>query len=932
MTSTLSLFHFPASGLLLALLFQLPLSLPAQTAPLPVAAQKLQSVTTVEGVSKYRLPNGLRILLLPDESKPLVTVNMTYLVGSRHEGPGEGGMAHLLEHLVFKGTPTTADPKAQFVARGMQWNGTTAFDRTNYFATFSPEGDNLSWYLSWLADSMVNSFIAQKDLDSEMTVVRNEFERAEVNTTRVLYQTMLGAAYQWHPYGRPVIGARSDIENVSITRLQRFYRQYYQPDNAVLVVGGNFEPKTVLAEIAALFGPIPRPERKLDAAWTEEPVQQGERSVAVRRNGGSPLLAVTYHGVPMASKAYAAQLVLRQILTHAPSGRLHKALIASGLSASLFDWSSQTADPGFLFFGTVLNAQSDPARVQQALLATLENFKPVNEQELTRAKTLLLNAINRALLDTNDVALDLSEAIAAGDWRLRFALRDWIEEVTAADVEQQARSYLVESNRTSGRYIPTEQPVRAPQPPQPNPAELLKDYRGREAVGTIERFEPSNLAIEARTIKRTLPVGMKLALLPRETRGARVTGTLRLHWGNLDNLTGRRVDAMFLSQMMFKGTSRLTREQLNDRLAELDSTLSASGGMTGLEVSFNAPKENLDAVIALLAEVLREPVFPEDEFEQVRRRTLAQNQASRNDPSARAWNALNRHLVRYPQADPRAVLTLDEVEEAARASTPQRLARFYREFAGASDSELSMVGPVDAEHVQQRLQQAFAGWTSPRAWQRIVRPWQPVEPTEIVLHLPDKANAVYAAALPIPVEEQDADVPALFAAVQMLGGRAGTRLWNRLREKEGLTYGVYSSLSVGVREPNGRITISGTVAPQNRARFEAALRDELIQVLQHGFTEAELNDARESILRSRRQVLAQEGNVAALLADNLHWGRTLEWREERDRAYAELKLADVNAVLRKYLDPAKLSVALAGDFGEQAQRGVEDDGGVKRGP
>lgn len=892
----------------------------AATAATPNAASgapAIEQVTSVEGVTEYRLPNGLRVLLLPDSSKPLVTVNMVYLVGSRHEGPGEGGMAHLLEHLVFKGTPATLDPKAQFVARGMQWNGTTAYDRTNYFATFSPEGDNLEWYLGWLADSMVNSFIAKKDLDSEMTVVRNEFERAEVRTDRVLYQTMLGAAYQWHPYGRPVIGARSDIENVSIERLQRFYRHYYQPDNAVLVVAGDIDPEAVLKRVEAAFGPIARPQRVLEASWTQEPVQQGERAINVRRVGSVPLLAVSYHAAATGSKAYAAQMVLRQLLMRTPGGRLHAALVESGLAAGIYDWTTQTADPGVIYFGVVLNENSDPARVQQVLLQTLEQFAAPSDDEIKRAKLLILNAMNRTLLDANSVAMSLTEYIASGDWRLRYALRDWVDEVTPADVAQQARSYLVESNRTLGRFIPTEQPQRAPATPRPDLQALLQDYRGREAAAAIESFVPTNLAIEARLVKRTLPGGMKLAFLPRETRGGRVTGALRLHWGTLEALSGRRGDAMFLAQMMLKGTTTRNRVDLHNRLSELDSNLSVSGGMSGLTVSFNAPQSSLDEVLTIIADVLRNPVFPETEFEQARRSFLSSNQAARNDPGALAWNALNRHLVRYPVADPRSVPTLDEAEQLGLQATSQRLAAYYKEFAGASHSELAIVGPVDVDAVQDRLRAAFDGWTSPRPYARITRPWEPVDAAAITLNLPDKANAVYAAVLQIPVEEQDADVPALFAAVELLGGRAGARLWNRLREREGLTYGVSSSLTVGMREPNGRIAISSTFAPQNRERFEAVLRDELAQVLKNGFTAAELVDLKESLLRSRRQALTQEGTVAGLLADNLYWGRSMEWREQRDEAYRALELAEVNAALRKYLDPARLSVAVAGDFGPE---------------
>ena len=197
-------------------------------------------VASVEGITEYRLDNGLRVLLFPDRSKQQITVNITYLVGSRHEGYGETGMAHLLEHLVFKGTPKHPDIAAELTERGAFPNGTTWFDRTNYFETFPATDDNLEWALDLEADRMINSFIAAEDLESEMTVVRNEWERSENNPTRVLQQRVMSAAYDWHNYGNATIGARADIEQVPIDRLQAFYRKYYQPDNAVLVVAGAF--------------------------------------------------------------------------------------------------------------------------------------------------------------------------------------------------------------------------------------------------------------------------------------------------------------------------------------------------------------------------------------------------------------------------------------------------------------------------------------------------------------------------------------------------------------------------------------------------------------------------------------------------------------------------------------------------------------------
>ena len=217
-------------------------------------ASGLKPVHTVEGIKSYELDNGLQIVLFADQSKPTATVNTTYLVGSRMENYGETGMAHLLEHLMFKGSKNYPDPTKEFTRRGFRMNGTTWLDRTNYFVSFTANDDNMKWALGWSADAMTNSFIAKKDLDTEMTVVRNEYEMGENKPISVMLKRMQSVLYDWHAYGRSTIGARSDIENVPIENLQAFYRKWYQPDNAVLTVSGKFDEAKVLEWIQETFG------------------------------------------------------------------------------------------------------------------------------------------------------------------------------------------------------------------------------------------------------------------------------------------------------------------------------------------------------------------------------------------------------------------------------------------------------------------------------------------------------------------------------------------------------------------------------------------------------------------------------------------------------------------------------------------------------
>ena len=276
-----------------------------------------QKVATVEGVTEYRLANGARVILYPEPSRPTITVNMTVLVGSRHEGYGETGMAHLLEHMVFKGTPTFPDVPKALRDHGAQFNGTTNVDRTNYFETVPATDDNLDFAVQLESDRLVNSYVRREDLTSEMTVVRNEFERNENDAESVLVERMTHAAFRWHNYGKTVLGNRADIERVPVENLQAFYKKHYRVDNAVLVVTGQFDEAKALALVARYFGSIAKPDRKLMPTYTLEPAQDGERHVTLRRVGSVGAVGAVYHIPAESHPDYPAIQVLAQCLTNA---------------------------------------------------------------------------------------------------------------------------------------------------------------------------------------------------------------------------------------------------------------------------------------------------------------------------------------------------------------------------------------------------------------------------------------------------------------------------------------------------------------------------------------------------------------------------------------------------------------------------------------
>lgn len=892
----------------------LPLSLlaPALAQTLPAGVTKVRSV---EGIDEYRLANGLQVLLFPDDAKPTTTVNLTYRVGARHENVGETGMAHLLEHMLFKGTPTHPKVWSEFTRRGLAANGSTTLDRTNYTASFSANPDNLKWYLGWLADSMVNSFIAREDLDSEMTVVRNEMESGENSPSRILIQRTMAAMYDWHPYGRSVIGARSDVENVDIPRLQAFYKLYYQPDNATLIVTGAFDAAQVLQWVAESFGPIPKPTRVLPAMYTLEPAQDGERQVTLRRTGGAPLVVAAYHMPSGANADAAAVELLTLVLGDTPSGRLHKQLIETRIASNAFAFNWTLADPSVMFLGAQLAPEQDVDKARDALLAAGESIarQPVTAEELQRARTQWLNGWEQNFTDPENVGLSLSESIALGDWRLFFLGRDQVRDVSLADVQRVAEQYLLPANRTLGLYLPTDKPQRAPAPAKVDVAQALQAFKPQEATARVAAFDATPANIDARTQRFTVG-GVKAALLPKPSRGNAVQAVLTLRFGDEKSLFGQEAAADALARLLDKGSATLTRQQVQDRLDALKTEMSISSGPGQLNVRLSSRREHLPAAIALVGELLRQPALPAAAFDEYRRQSLTRIETLRKEPGAVASVALSRIGNPYPRGDVRHAPSFDEMVEDLNALTLQQLRNFHERFYGARDAQFGAAGDMDVAEVQRALQAAFGDWNAGAPFTRVPMPIVASKPQQQLLNTPDKQNANMRVRQSIALNDTDDDYPAMSLANYLLGSGGSSRLWKRIRETEGLSYDVRSSIAWNNFEPNSSWSASAIFAPQNRAKVEAAFREEVARALKDGFTAQELAAGQSGLLAFRRLSRAQDDALAAQLASNLYLDRTFALSAKVDAAMAALTPEQVNAALRKYLKPEDFVLVFAGDF------------------
>ncbi|MBV8487544.1 MAG: insulinase family protein, partial [Planctomycetaceae bacterium] len=776
--------------------------------------------------------------------------------------------------------------------------------------------------------------IKAEDLATEFSVVRNEFEASDNSPQEVLSQRIAGAAYEWHNYGKATIGNRSDIERVPIDNLRAFYKRFYQPDNAMLVVAGKFNEQKALDYINKYFGSLPRPKRKLPTTYTEEPPQDGQRVVTLRRVGDVGLVGLLYHIPAGSHPEYTAVQVLASILGSEPSGRLYKALVETKKASSVAAHAEGLHDPGMLEIMAEVNAKDAATleKVKDEILAVEDEVirSGVTQEEVDRARQRILKDRELAAADPSRVGVMLSNWAAQGDWRLYFIHRDRLEQVTPAQVKEVAAKYLRASNRTIGYYIPSSKPERTEVPPTSDITELVEHYKGRAAASQGEAFDTSPLAIEAR-IQRPEPIeGVKLALLPKKTRGDAASVQLNLHYGSAESLKGKVDAAGFLPGLLQRGTKHLTHQQIQDALdknfARLSTgtgggggriRLTSSGSSLGtLSFSIQTKRANLPAVLEILRQILREPSLPENEFEIQKNERLADLEQDRSDPLRQAVNHLHRLLSRYPVTDVRYVPTISEELDRLKGVTVDQVRSVYSDFLGASHGELAIVGDFEPSEVLSTLSRTFEGWKNAQPFARIERPYQEnLKAARETIFTPDKANAIYLAGQVLPMKDSDPDYPALLAGNFILGGGAiSSRIADRLRQKGGLSYTAASVFSASPLDARASLVVLAIYNPDNRDKVIAGVDEELARILRDGVTAPELKRAKEGYLKQVEVMRANDDMLASLLVEHLFVGRTMQFEADLEAKIKSLSIDDVNTGLRKYIDPKRLSVVTAGAF------------------
>ena len=586
-----------------------------------------------------------------------------------------------------------------------------------------------------------------------------------------------------------------------------------------------------------------------------------------------------------------------------------------GKAAQVFALTIDARDPGFVLFGAVVKKGEPIEPVTQTMIEAIEGSfakTPATDEELKRQVQQQRTAFDRTLADPQDFGVGLSEYIALGDWRLFFLSRDQLAQMTPARISEAAQRYFVRDNRTVGNYLPDDAPKRAEMPAAPTAGQRLADYKPTTTAAVAEAFDPSQENIDKRT-QRLAFGDLKVALLPKRNRGNTVHVQTNFRWGDEKTLNGRVLAGEMAGSMLGRGTSKMTRQQIADEMTRLQMT----GGLLG----FQTTREHLPDALRLLAHVMKEASFPADEYAQLQRQIVTGLSSQLDNPEALSRDAMSSHFNTYPPGDPRHYLPLKERIETVPKLPLAAVQAYHGDFYGTARGEVAVVGDFDAGQVAALVKELFTGFASKAPFARVEREYREVKPARIVLDTPDKENAIIRARLDFPLRDDDPDAPALTLANDIFGGGAGlsNRLIERLRQKDGLSYGAGTGLNVGSRNRVATWGLGAIVAPQNAARAEQAIREELERARRDGFTAKEVDDAKKGILQERLVNRSQDGIVAGAWVGNLDLGRTFEFSKQFEDRLKALTPEQVNAAFRKYIDPDRMTFVIAGD----AKKGIK---------
>ncbi|MEH1928206.1 M16 family metallopeptidase [Nostoc sp.] len=884
----------------------------------PTAVPPVSALSFTQGVQKTVLDNGLTVLTKEVHTAPVVSVQVWYKVGSRNEVKGQNGISHQLEHLMFKGT---TDRPVQFgrlfSALGSQFNAFTSYDETAYFGTV--QRDKLEALLTLEADRMENSLVGSEQLTSEKRVVISELQGYENSPGYRLDRAVMRDAFPSRAYGLPVGGTKADVQKFTVEQVRNYYQTYYSPENATLVITGDFATEPALKFVKETYGKLPKRAKTAvakNSAQVTTPTSVAKKAAIVLKEPGSAaLLQAVYPLIDINHPDVPAIDVMDAILTGGRSSRLYQALVESGLASSVSGGAAELIEPGWYEIDATAAPGKELAKIAQVLQESLAKLQqqPVTTEELNRAKTQLQASYILGNQDITSQATQLGyNQTVAGDYRYIERYLAAIAKVTPDQVQEVAKTYLNPSKQTIGFFEPT-QPDGKPGTSNAGSSRTVENFSPGKPVDPAElaKYLPpatsaTDLGKQSLPEEFTLNNGLRVLLL-RDRNLPTINLSGQVNAGSEFDGNQKAGLANLTANNLMNGTQTKNALDLAKSLEDRGADLNFGASREGVSISGQGLSANLPILIQTLADVLENATFPADQLQLSRQRALTSLKVQLDDP-----RGLGRQLFQqaiYPENHP---FHSFPTAESLKSITRDDLLGFYQTHYRPDSTTIALVGDFDPVQVKALLNQQFGKWQATGKPPVLKIASVPLPPTLTRLNkvIPGKTEAVTYIGYN-GISRKDPRFYAALVLNQILGGDTlSSRLGTEVRDRQGLTYGIYSAFAAGINP--GPFLIQMQTAPLDTQKAIASTLALLKQLREQGVTEAEFNAAKRSITNSYPVDLANPSDVSSIILDNAVLGLSRSEIRDFPQKIQAVTMAQMQQAIEDLIKPGNLVIVTAG--------------------
>lgn len=889
-------------------------------------------VKTEQNIEEYKLDNGFRVILAPNDKENKVFMNTVYLTGALNDPQGKGGLAHLLEHLAFKGTQNVKGEEFQrrLDQYTLMTNASTDYYSTKYTNVIRPEKNAIDQMIYLEAERMDKLVLQEKFVPSEINIVMREREVRMDQPFSVLMDQMWKSAYGNKYLGRLPIGDLNELQSIKMDELNQFYRAWYAPNNAVMVIAGKFNKAEVLQAIDKNFSAIPaRAVPEQTKVPLLDSTQLKNRQFRVEK--GSDLAKFNIYLNGKNEKIKSVLALSPFLYTMQPSGHLYKDVVETGVATNVQSTTWLDQDFNLVFMGAIYAPNHDIKVVTEKLNSGVEKPQKFNETELKRVKNLVKNSQESMMSSATAVGDMLSDYVVSsnGNWAQYFTDQNDLQNLSVKELNQTLSDFLVPEHRITGDIQPTPEDQKKAQELKqstektktldqknetPEPLKDASVYKAEVAQYLIE--SKSNLEKTEKKIQRgRLNNGMQYALFPTSTRDDKTYATLSVNFGSAESLFNKAEIIEFTAYLLLRASDKYSLQDIADKSIESGGSASASASDNGMNIQISAKKEHFEAFFKYIVEVMKNPKFEKTQFDLIKSQSLSSLDRPYTEPETVAGLTISRIVENYQPGDLRYHFEPDLSKKQIQAATLLQVNELYKNFFAMDHAQIAITGAYDDQKLLKYLNKAFGSWKGKQSYTRLSDPYRAYPAQKLHVLSEAREFGSYQSVMTFPMGADNPDMPAMMMFSQILGeSQLSSRLAMELREKNALVYGFGSSLSVNDYEESGALSISANYTAGKSAQVSQAVHKVLNELITKGVTEQELEAAKANVMKKRVTALEDERSIHRMLVPQLERDRDMLFRIQRDQAIAKLSKADVDAVIKKYIKPDQLVEVMADQY------------------